>query len=179
MIKYTLKPAIKRKYHCAFTMSRQKSCSSWYFFMIRDTVIWSIVSWKRSASTCSIFFQRLFFITVLLNWKKRWLSHWSFGFKLHLICNERGKLQNFMITPGDVDDRKSLEYKSFVELVYGKLVGYKGYIGKNLFERLFVDGMRLITKLKSNMKGALIPLSDKLLLRKWAIIETVNDEFKI
>ena len=71
-----------------------------------------------------------------------------------------------MITPGDVDDRKSLEYKSFVELVYGKLVGYKGYIGKNLFERLFVDGMRLITKLKSNMKGALIPLSDKLLLRK-------------
>ena len=28
------------------------------------------------------------------------------------------------------------------------------------------------------MKGALIPLSDKLLLRKRAIIETVNDEFK-
>lgn len=73
---------------------------------------------------------------------------------------------------------KSLEYKSFVEFIYGKLVGDKGYIDKNLFERLFVDGIQLITKLKSNMKGSLIPLSDKLLLRKRAIIETVNDELK-
>ena len=41
---------------------------------------------------------------------------WFFGFKLHLICNERGELLNFMITPGDVDDRKPLEYKAFVKL---------------------------------------------------------------
>ena len=34
---------------------------------------------------------------------------WFFGFKLHLICNEKGELLNFMITPGDVDDRKPLE----------------------------------------------------------------------
>ncbi len=27
---------------------------------------------------------------------------WSFGFKLHLICNEKGELLNFMITPGDI-----------------------------------------------------------------------------
>ena len=103
---------------------------------------------------------------------------WFFGFKLHLICNERGELLNFMITPGDVDDRKPLEYKAFVKFIYGKLVGDKGYIGRNLFERLFVDGIQLITKLKSNMKGALMSLSDKLLLRKRAIIETVNDELK-
>lgn len=71
-----------------------------------------------------------------------------------------------------------MEYKAFVELIYGKLVGDKGYISKNLFERLFVDGIRLITKIKSNMKGALISVSDRLLLRKRAIIETVNDELK-
>lgn len=103
---------------------------------------------------------------------------WFFGFKLHLICNEKGEILNFMITPGDVDDRKPLEYKAFVEFIYGKLVGDKGYIGKNLFQRLFVDGIQLITKLKSNMKGALTSVSDKLLLRKRAIIETVNDELK-
>ncbi|MDY5184205.1 MAG: IS982 family transposase [Prevotella sp.] len=103
---------------------------------------------------------------------------WFFGFKLHLICNEKGELLNFMITPGDVDDRKPLEYKAFVEFIYGKLVGDKGYIGKRLFERLFVDGIQLITKLKSNMKGALMSVSDKLLLRKRAIIETVYDELK-
>ena len=76
-----------------------------------------------------------------------------------------------MITPGDVDNRKPLEYKAFVEFIYGKLFGDKGYIGKNLFQRLFVDGIQLITKLKSNMKGALMSVSDRLLLRKRAIIE--------
>ena len=103
---------------------------------------------------------------------------WFFGFKLHLICNECGELLNFMITPDDIDDRKPLEYKLFVEFIYGKLVGDKGYISKVLFQRLFVDGIQLITKLKSNMKGALMSLSDKLLLRKRAIIETINDELK-
>ena len=103
---------------------------------------------------------------------------WFFGFKLHLICNERGELLNFMIPPGDVDDRKPLEYKAFVEFIYGKLVEDKGYISKNLFQRLFVDGIQLIIKLKNNMKGALMSVSDKLLLRKRAIIETVNDELK-
>ena len=103
---------------------------------------------------------------------------WFFGCKLHLICNEKGELLNFIITPGDVGDRKRLEYKAFVDLIYGKLVGDKGYISKNLFEKLFVDGIQLITKLKNNMKGAMMSVSDKLLLRKRAIIETVNDELK-
>ena len=103
---------------------------------------------------------------------------WFYGFKLHLICNEKGELLNFMITPGDGDDRKSLEYKAFVEFIYEKLVADKGYIGKNLFERLFVDGIQLITKLRDNMKDALMSVSDKLLLRKRAIIETVNDDLK-
>ena len=48
---------------------------------------------------------------------------WLFGFKLHLICNEKGELLNFMITPGDIDDRKPLEYKVFIDLIYGKLFG--------------------------------------------------------
>ena len=103
---------------------------------------------------------------------------WFFGFKLHLICNEKGELLNFMITPGDVDDRKPLEVKSFTDFLYGKLVGDKGYISKDLFRKLFVDGIQLITKLKNNMKGALMTVSDRVLLRKRAIIETVNDELK-
>ena len=91
---------------------------------------------------------------------------WFFGFKLHLICNEKGEIFNFMITPGDIDDRKPLEYKAFIDFIYGKSVGDKGYISKNPFQRLFVDGIQLITKLESNMKGALMSVSDRLLLRK-------------
>lgn len=51
-------------------------------------------------------------------------------------------------------------------------------VGRDLLQRLFVDGIQLITKLKNNMKGALMSVSDKLLLRKRVIIETVNDELK-
>ena len=51
---------------------------------------------------------------------------WFFGFKLHLICNEKGELLNFMITPGDIDDRKPLEYKAVIDFIYGKLFGDKG-----------------------------------------------------
>lgn len=83
-----------------------------------------------------------------------------------------------MITSGDVDDCKPPEYEAIVEFVYGKLVGDKEYIGKELFLHLFVDGILFITKLKSNMKGAMMSVSDKQLLRKRTIIETVNDKLK-
>ena len=42
----------------------------------------------------------------------------------------------------------------------------------------FVDGIQLITKLKSNMKGQLMTVSYKILLRKRALIETINGELK-
>jgi hypothetical protein len=43
---------------------------------------------------------------------------------------------------------------------------------------LFDDGMQLITKVRKNKKGHIMELKDKLLLRKRAIIETINDELK-
>ena len=58
---------------------------------------------------------------------------WFYGFKLHLICNEKGDLLNFMVTPGNVDDREPLRNKSFIERIFGRLVGDKGYICKELF----------------------------------------------
>jgi len=103
---------------------------------------------------------------------------WFYGFKLHLICNDKGEILNFMITPGDVDDREPLKIKSFVEFIYGKLVGDKGYISQDLFNKLFIDVIQLITKLKNNMKGGPRPMYDRILLRKRAIIETINDELK-
>ena len=45
-------------------------------------------------------------------------------------------------------------------------------------EKKVCKHLRIFTKLKSNMKGALMSVSDRLLLRKRAIIETVNDELK-
>ena len=103
---------------------------------------------------------------------------WFFGFKLHLICNEKGEIVNFMFTPGNVDDREPLKCGSFIEDIYGKLMGDRGYICKELFCRLFVNGIQLITKLKNRMKNSLMSVSDKVLLRKRSIIESINDELK-
>lgn len=103
---------------------------------------------------------------------------WFFGFKLHLIINDKGEVIDFLITQGNVDDREPLKQKAFHDKVFGKLFGDKGYISKDLFEQLFVDGIHLITKLRKNMKNSLMHTYDKLLLRKRALIETVNDQLK-
>ncbi|MCI6897883.1 MAG: IS982 family transposase, partial [Prevotella sp.] len=91
---------------------------------------------------------------------------WYFGFKLHLICNERGELLNFMLTKANVDDRNTDVFNRLSDNVFGKLFADKGYISHGLFERLFNDGIEIVTGLKCNMKNKLMPLYDKILLRK-------------
>ena len=103
---------------------------------------------------------------------------WSFGFKLHLIINDKGEILNFMFTPGNVDEREPLKQGKFLENIKGKLCADKGYIGQALFENLFLNGIQLVTKVKNNMKNSLMSIADKILLRKRALIETVNDELK-
>ena len=51
-------------------------------------------------------------------------------------------------------------------------------IGQALFENLFLNGIQLVTKVKNNMRNSLMSIADKILLRKRALIEMVNDELK-
>ncbi len=102
---------------------------------------------------------------------------WFFGLKLHLIINDKGEILDFVLTPGNVDDRKHLAGSYLLSRIYGQLFGDKGYISQSLFEQLFIDGIYLITKLIKNMKNSLMLLSDKILLRKRSLIETVIDEY--
>ena len=99
---------------------------------------------------------------------------WFFGFKLHLIINDKG--ENF--TPGNVDDREPLEQGKFLKNIKGKLCADKVYIGQALFENLFLNGIQLVTKVKNNMRNSLMSIADRILLRKRALIETANDELK-
>lgn len=103
---------------------------------------------------------------------------WFFGFKLHIVINDKGEILSFTITPANVDDREPLKNESFLKGIFGKLFADKGYISKQLEKILFVDGVHLITQLRNNMKNSLMTLSDKILLRKRSVIETVNDELK-
>lgn len=101
-----------------------------------------------------------------------------YGFKLHLVVNDKGELLNFMITQGNVDDRQPLKDPAFIKAITGKLYGDKGYLSAALTNALFCDGIHLVTQIRNNMKNCLMELKDKILLRKRSIIETINDELK-
>ena len=103
---------------------------------------------------------------------------WFHGFKLHIIINDKGEILSFCITQANVDDREPLKNEGFLKDIFGKLFGDKGYISEKLQKLLFVDGIELITSIRNNMKNSLMQMSDKILLRKRSVIETVNDELK-
>ena len=103
---------------------------------------------------------------------------WFYGFKLHLVINDKGEIIQWQLTPGNCDDREPLKNRKFTERLFGKLFADRGYISQDLFESLFVDDIHLVTKIRKNMKNSLMNLYDKIILRKRAVIETVNDELK-
>lgn len=101
---------------------------------------------------------------------------WYYGFKLHLAINERGEILGFYITAANVDERQMTDW--ITHGLTGKLIGDKGYLSQTLFEKLMVQGLKLITKVRRNMKNKFVELEDKILIRKRSIIETVNDQLK-
>lgn len=103
---------------------------------------------------------------------------WFFGFKLHLIVNDKGEILNFAITQANVDDREPLKNERFIKNIMGKLYGDKGYLSKDLANILFVNGLHLVTSIRNNMKNVLMEMKDKIMLRKRSVIETINDELK-
>ncbi len=109
---------------------------------------------------------------------------WFFGFKLHLIFNDRGELLNLILTPGNVDEsavffKHRQPVPKMVRKLFGKLFADRGYISKKLVDELLrTFNVQLVTGIRSNMKNVLMPLTDKLLLRKRAIVETIIDQLK-
>ena len=101
---------------------------------------------------------------------------WFFGFKLHLIINDTGELLSWQLTPGNTDDRKPVP--GLTENLMGLLFGDKGYISGKLFHELYERGLKLVTRLRSNMKNKLMHLGERLLLKKRGIIESVNGQLK-
>lgn len=107
---------------------------------------------------------------------RRHCHSWTVSYGLVLWIQTASDLQwqrwvvKLCFTPANTDDREPLSYENFMKTVKGKLVGDKGYISRKLFDRLFIDGIQLITKIKENMKNCLMSSYDKILLRKRAII---------
>lgn len=101
---------------------------------------------------------------------------WFFGLKLHLVINEKGELLAFQLTGGNVHDLAPVDF--LAKKLFGHLFGDKGYLSANVFKRLYEKGIKLITRIRSNMKNKLMKPWEKLILRARGIIESVNNRLK-
>jgi len=124
--------------------------------------------------------RRIYSHKVFKTWAARGKSStgWFYGFKLHLVINDMGEICSFCLTPGNIDDRNVDVIGRLCRELSGKLFGDRGYISQELFEGLYRQGIQLITRLRKNMKNKLMDMGDKILLRKRAVIESVNDFLK-
>jgi len=98
---------------------------------------------------------------------------WFYGFKMHVIINDKSEIVAVKITEGNIDDRKAFEEMVIKKNLKGKCYADNGYISKELFKRLYQKTLLLITGIKHNMKNYLMPILDKIFLRKRFIIETI------
>jgi hypothetical protein len=101
---------------------------------------------------------------------------WYFGFKLHFVINQTGELLSFMITAANIDDRSPV--LNLAKDLFGKLFGDKGYLSSKLFKDLLEKGVQLITKIRRKMKNKLMKLTDKLILKRRGLIESVINKLK-
>jgi len=101
---------------------------------------------------------------------------WFYGLKLHFVINHKGQIMALKITPGNTADSTMLD--EMTRHLAGKLYADKGYIGRELFHKLWRRGLHLITNIRRNMRNYLMPLADKVMLRKRFVIETVLDTLK-
>lgn len=136
------------------------------------------ISFIDSTSVAVCHTRRIWSHRVLAGYARRGHTSvgWFYGFKVHLIVNDCGELLSVRITPGNVDDRQVVP--ALARNLFGKLFGDKGYLSQPLFTQLFAGGVQLITKLKNGMKNKLMPLFDKLMLRKRGIVESIIDQLK-
>jgi len=59
---------------------------------------------------------------------------WFFGFKLHLVFNAQGELLNFVLTPGNTDDRTPVP--KLLQQLFCKVFADIGYVSQKLAKQL-------------------------------------------
>lgn len=104
---------------------------------------------------------------------------WFFGFKVHVIINSSGEVLDFTITPGNIVDNNTEVIEKMMQNIQGKVYGDKGYlVNPDLFQRLYSQGVHLVTKIRKNMKNKFMDIKDKLMLKKRGVIKSVGAVLK-
>jgi hypothetical protein len=104
---------------------------------------------------------------------------WFYGFKLHVVINSKGEIIDFEITAGNIADNNESLIEKIFKTIQGKVFGDKGYLlNENLFKKLYFNGIHMITKIRKNMKNILMDMSDKIMLKKRGLVESVGAVLK-
>lgn len=105
---------------------------------------------------------------------------WFFGLKLHLAINDQGELLAIGFTAGNVSDANEVVVQQLCHNIEAgtTLYGDAGYVSQKLFEMLWEQGIKLITKIRRNMKNKFLTLKEKFMLKRRALVETVIDLLK-
>jgi hypothetical protein len=106
------------------------------------------------------------------------LTVFAYSYKASEDCVFYGKIVKFLITPGNVSDQDYDVVNFLTKNIFGKLFGDKGYISASLFKKLFARGLQIITKIRRNMKNILMDFTDKILLQKRGVVESVGNLLK-
>ena len=103
---------------------------------------------------------------------------WFYGFKLFIVINGLGELATAFLTKGNVADNNGSVMRRLFKRLKGLAFADKGFINAKVAEELMSGGLRLITKVRKNMKNKLLEMDHKLMLMKRGVIESVNDILK-
>jgi len=99
---------------------------------------------------------------------------WFYGLKVHLVINNLGEITSFVFSSANFADNNQQILKYLFKDLKGFCFGDKGYLTK-LFEEFYSNGLKIITKIRKNMKNKLMPIQEKYALMKRGVIESVND----
>lgn len=83
-------------------------------------------------------------------------SGWWYGFKLHVQCDEEGRLCAFDLTTATVDERKLLTPLT-QWMTTGIVVGDRGYLSAATAQELGARGIYVITAIRKNMRKLASP----------------------
>ena len=108
-------------------------------------------------------------------WGKDRDKHWFFGFKLHAVGEQGGRLVSLRMRPGNVAD--IIKAELLLNQLRGLAVADAAYISALLREKLWELGLLLLSALRKNMKG-LASLEQMGQLKGRQIIETVLSVLK-
>jgi IS5 family transposase len=101
---------------------------------------------------------------------------WFYGFKLHVVINNKGQIMAFCLTPGNLHDIAPAA--DLLAGLSGMAAGDKGYLSKELAAEMQSNGLKMLTKVRRNMKQPILEPLEKLWLSKRGLVETVIEQFK-